>query len=1354
MPHLFARLARLAVVFLIAVPLTAQEPWDAPPFSADPRAMLEAAAKVPAGTDGLVVLLYEMAYSFEADGSRRAVMHAVYRIDEQSAIEQFAQVAALWAPWHEDRPAIAARVITKDGTVHLLDARTVAEAPASESLEIFSDNRIVHAPLPAVAVGSIVEYTTTTPGRSPIEGAGTSAVFVSGLLIPIERVRLVIDGPASIEPRIVNRSGVEPRIEESGGRRRMTFTTSGRTKLERIESHVPFDQASYPYIAFSTGTSWQDIAARYAKIVDGQIAGSDLKARVEAAAGNAKKPRDIAARLLAAIQKEIRYAGVEIAEGSIIPRPPGTVLQNKYGDCKDKAALLVAMLRQAGLTAHVALLRAGSDLDTHAELPGFGRFNHAIVRLVDGKDEIWIDPTDEFARAGELPVVDQGRMALVAAPGTSRLTRTPELPSTANLYSETRIFNLAEHGKPAVIEVTEATGPNDADQRRDYATTATEKYRERMEGWVKSHYLAKALTSVSASDPHDLQAPFKTTLMAEESGNGMVRGGEAAVAFHPGIVAAGLPQALRNWKEPQPGDDPPKPRAADFLFPEPAVREYTYRIVPPAGYVARTLPDSGTRQLGTTTLTTGYSIDPGGVVIARLRLDSGKRRLTAREYEETRVAIGKLIAEPQVVIGFEMTGQAKLAAGDVAGALAEFRRLAALHPQEAQHHLELANALLAGGLGEAAREEARRAVAIEPGNARAHLVLGLVLQHDLLGRRYHKGSDLAAARESLRKASELGRENLEIRVELAQVLTYSPDGVQFGTGTRLAEAEAEYREIVKDFGDDASAQKGVLMLILAHAGKFDELKELAATVEGDQSRHVGRLIAITASEGTDAALRELGKLDLETRRKVAQELVLHLMNLRYYGEAASMLALATQNTPNAADSAVVIETLRKTKRFETAAPREDDPATVLVRIGAALLTGDSEALRRLVAPGMAAAVKSDEDAGRNTPFDFVRALVEDASVRPEIAIDVHAAQVQVGKDGSDETGYRLRHRLPGRELPVVAYVSREEGRYVLRALDHHHSLGLAALHFLDRGEVDRARIWLNWAREAEYAGDGDDALSRSAFAMVWPKAKQTATADEVRLAAVLQISQTSAASVDLALELREKAASDATKLAIDAALADAYGLAERWEDNLPVARRLFEAHPDSVTAFLSLGTTLAKSGRHDEAAALAKKRLEQFPRDTEALRLLAQNASEARDYPAADKYAQQLLDETSARRNDYNNAAWYVLLTGNLERAITLALQATDEEVKDSSALHTLASIYAEADKPLQARQALLSSMENAGRLEPRTYDWYVLGRIAETYGVREAALAAYERVPKEKEEKDFEADVADLVARRVAKLK
>lgn len=1355
---------RILVLLFCSLPLFAAEPWDLPAFSTEPKALVAAAEKVDPGEKGLVLLLDEATFSFEADGSTRTTLRLMYRVVTAASVEPNAQVVANWAPWYDQKPVIAARVVTKSGTVHLLDAGAVTEAPARDaSLDIFSDNRILRAPLPAVEVGAVVEYVITVDGRSPIPGAGTTNVFSMGRSVPVQRTRLILDAPLALAPRILNRSALQPQVEEieneTGGRRRTTFVSNRLEPDDHLESFLPFDEAGYPTIAFSTGSSWQAIATAYAKIVDQQIAGSDLQKLVRSAVGTAKDRREIVARALAAIQKDVRYAGVEVGEGSIIPRPPSTVLRNKYGDCKDKATLLVAMLRTLGIPAHVALLRAGMDFDAHPDLPGLGMFNHAIVRVdgAAGGDPIWVDPTDEFSRAGELPIQDQGRMALIASPSTTSLTRTPESPSSANRTVETRTFELPEHGKAKVIETTEASGVDDATQRRYYASNELKRYRETMEGYVKSYYFAKSLAKLDVTDPHDLTRPFRLTLEAAESGSGIVRNGEAAVAVHPGALFNGIPSSLRDWREPEPDDDPkdmPKKREHDFIMPVPKVKVWTVRVVPAAGYAARALPAAETRKLGVFTYETAFSLQPDGSVVATLTLDTGKRRMTAAEFEETRLAVSKLIRGPQIDIGFDLIGQRKLNEGDVGGALAEFRKLAALHPKEAQHHVEIARALLAGGLGESARQEALKAVSIEPGNAQAQITLAEVLRHDLLGRPFREGVDLAGAVAALRKAKEIEPDELDVRVRLARLLTYGEDGVQFGRNARLIDAIAEYRLLAADLGERGQDYDGELMVALAHAGHFQALKDLAASSQEKQRRNLGRILAIAAMEGKDAALRELSAFDLETRRTYATNLAQYLLAIRLYPQAAVMLEASLHGTPQASQSALYIDTIRRTRRIEDVPAAPGDPADVLRQLFLALSKGKKDDALALMPKEVQERIRTKEQKQGSDPFEFVAREMKGGNLPPVAMVDILYAMFQVQKEGSDATGYRLRLR-PSVEVTssdFAMFVTREEDGYRIRASNTDESLALAALRFADRGQIEPARVWLNWARELVQAFSGDDPLSGSAFARYWPKSKATATVDEVLLAANLLVGEQTGENGKALEELREKTAGESVRLLIDRVLARGYGIAEEWGKAVAPARRLVAKEPDSGAAFVALATALSYTGGNAECEALAKARLERLPNDRDALRALSQNAAATFDFVAAERYAQQIVEHTPERA-DYNNAAWYGLLAGNLEHAMENAQKATAGERGRGAAasLHTLAAVYAEKGKTLEAREALLNSMEQRQHDQPRDEEWYVLGRIAEVYGVREAAIAAYKRVEKNETP---QGDIWRLTSRRLGQIK
>jgi predicted Zn-dependent protease len=110
-----------------------------------------------------------------------------------------------------------------------------------------------------------------------------------------------------------------------------------------------------------------------------------------------------------------------------------------------------------------------------------------------------------------------------------------------------------------------------------------------------------------------------------------------------------------------------------------------------------------------------------------------------------------------------------------------------------------------------------------------------------------------------------------------------------------------------------------------------------------------------------------------------------------------------------------------------------------------------------------------------------------------------------------------------------------------------------------------------------------------------------------------------------------------------------------------------------------------------------------------------------------------LIEANHPNPEDLNNYAWAALFTKAGEgEAVDVAQRANNITNRRSYAiLHTLACLYADTGKEREARETLLQAMEAAHISEPDDGIWFGLGRIADEYGEKEAALAAYNRVKR-----------------------
>ena len=1342
--RLYTALAAMAVLSMSAAG-DATRVWDGSPFSGDPKALLAAASVVQPldAAEEVVVLLDEAHYSFDEKGIATLKERLVFRVVAESGVENWSTIEIPWSPWYHERPEIEARVVTAQGTVHQLDPKSFGLSDAEDETDIFSDARVLSGPLPAMAVGSVVEQVVTYREKHQIYESGIAHRYVFGRGVGTKQARLTLVHPAGLKLHLSNRTApqIAPRRSEHNGIVTVVFEQHDIPAKEHYEWNLPTDETNRGYVAFSTGKSWQDVATRYAAIIDRQIAaGAPPKETFPTS-----DVRAIAARILDEISRSIRYAGVEFGEGSIVPRAPAETLRNKYGDCKDKAVLLIARLRQAGIPAHAALLVSGNGLDIDPALPGLGFFDH-VIAVIPGDRPLWIDPTDEFARVGELPDSDQDRLALIAAPTTTALTRTPVASAAENLWRETREFVLAEDGKATVIETTEYHGSEERSVRRHYALTDAKSLRESFESYVKDAYLAEALGKFEYSDPHDLSKPFRTRAEILKATRGTTAGGESMVGIFGSRMLSDLPWPLQQAEDEDESEEKKKAKARvhDFVFPRAYTFEIRHRITPPPGYVLRELPASGSERVGTATLTREYGLCDGsncpkGDVFVNYRMDSGPKRISAADFTSMREAVVEKLQEPAYLLAFDQLGRQYLEAGDVGKAIAEFRRLAALHPKEALHRTEVARAFLSGGIGSAAREEARQAIAIEPGSARAHQALGFVLSHDLIGRQFGKGFDHEGAIAAYRKAKSLAPKDVDIRAEYASVLQWSPTGEVYGPGSKLQEAIDEYRSMKKELEVQEEVIDRELMVLYARTGQFEELKKVVDTTKDTEKKDIFKIVIAAALRGPSAGLKASEAIEMSRRRSTQQAAGGVLAVLRKYPEAAELLNAAALGGSNAAQIRLQTDLMRKTRRIEDIASTPDDPVVPLRGLMVAILAdADEKTAARFLSTDLVS-LYDDEELDRNLRRIEGSVGAIKKQIRREgtrfFLTDFAIASLQVQQEGNEEIGYRLLGRGTGtRAADTTTFVRREGGEYRIAAVSAvPQTIGLPALRLAQSGNLAGARQWLDWAREHVTARNGEDPLEGPAFAALWTKGK-AGSADEILVAAASLLIHTKK-SAQLAIEVLTKhgpAISAEQQARIDQALLTAYSTAQDWTRVLTVADRLIEKFPASPTPYLSRSYALMRLGRASEAEKLAQERLAKYPGESRTLEVLSEIASWRGDHKMAYDYLSQVLDRPDAKAADFNNRAWSGVFVEDLhEKAIEDARHAVALAPEAASILHTLATLYAESGRTAEARDTLLKSMDVSGTEEPSSHDWYVLGRIAENYGISPAAIAAYQRVEK-----------------------
>jgi transglutaminase-like putative cysteine protease/Tfp pilus assembly protein PilF len=1359
------------ITFLSAASSGSVDVWDGPAFSASPEALRQAAAMIKAEKDSdVTVLLSERRFDFDAQGKEVETHHSIYRIENEEGVKGWAETTGHWEPWRQARPEIKARVIGADGAVHVLDPKTLNDVPVHRNdPEVYSDRRAYGGPLPAVAVGAIVEEEIIIRDTVPFFAAGKVERQVLARTAPVSKSRIVLSHANTLPLRYLLRLLPNATVSKAADKDVETITIeNGPIEAYRdIPAHVPSDVVLYPQIEFSTGTTWQQIASEYARLANDKMRLEDVQAVVANLNTRGGSRTDVIRRIVTALHKNVRYTGIEFGESGLIPQFPSETLKRKYGDCKDKATLLAAMLRAAGIPANLALVDSGPGQEINAELPGMGLFDHAIVYVpASGTDsELWVDATAKYSRVGDLPTMDYGRWALIVDEHTSALKKIPELRATENFHRETREFTMAEYGPAKIVEKNEQTGPRDAEYRA-YYDGDVKRIRENSEKYVKREYLADSLISIEHGDLSDLEQPVFIKFVTQGK-RGTTDDENATMAIRVEDLFEGLPDYFtseEDEKKDSEHSERPKPRVVDWEI-RPFVNEWDYKIVAPPGFKLRALPPAKEEPLGTAKFSQTYTSDSSGSVVeAVLRFDTGKSRLTVQEAEALRKAVRAVRNSDPIFISFDQIGHTLMAEGKVRAGLAAYHQLVSEHPKQALYQIQLARAFLAAGLAEKARAAAKEAVTLEPNSAQAQSTLAWILQHDLMGRRLKKGFDYAGAVAAYRKAKQLDPKDKDIRANLAILLEYDPEGERYAAGAHLKDAIAEFQELKKM--DEASGRTydDNVLYDLWYLRDFKTLGEALTTLPASEIRRGLLVGGIAAEQGTEPALKKSLEITSEeaSRRKILANAGWLLLRLHKYSEAADLLSAGARGQDNETQTAAFAGTLKRVKTREEIKIDDSSPSGAMQRLFSLMFTKapDYDQMVTLLSKKSlrTADAKKDREEFRRQMFQL-RTQMEKSGLPLEVLGDIALANTTFSVEGTDSLGYRVTLQ-PFGAPEQEAFVVREGGGYkVLEFVQDQkppENLSWQALELVRKNDLAGARKWLDWAREKIHMGGSDDPLSAQPFPYFWTKGQQ-GDASAVQTAALVLAPSKELKGEDLRalLQARDQAKTEQERTELDLVAAWAYSKQDRWPELMPVAERLLKAYPDSLTAFRFVANSYGQLKRFDEWEKLVNEQLSKHPDEYDYLRSAALLARYRGDYAKARQLTKTLIDRSKATQSDLNQYAWDALfLPAPIEQDSIAAAERANQLSKNSnfSIMHTLVCIYAHVGKETQAHELLLKAMDAGELEEPDSSVWLALGQIAEEYGENDAAQTMYARV--EKPDVDGPGSNYGLAQQRLAGLK
>lgn len=420
-------------------------------------------------TDGKIVERVEEAYLYPS-------------ID---AVQNEGAHTITWDSSQEDIHFTEAAVVLADGTTVQLDESTVINND-TDSYDVFTDNRDLILQMPGLEKGavSLLSYERTFTNRLPY-------FFARWVRSGSDVLRYEFEVLWDQERPLWHLDDSPLTCEESD------------KSLRCHADDVPKAQTDYdvdyldvlPQLVVAAPRGWDDLIELVRERMTGALAQtgglSDIIEEFQESEDKIAAAHELASR-------QIRYVSFSRGEHTHTPHAISETLANRYGDCKDKSALLLSLLLEQGFDAYAVLVSTRRRNPDRLLIPSISYFDHMIVCVNTPDGERCLDPTDSYSDSEELSSWVQGKVRLNLMPGS----RPSSLPQS--LYR----WRLAVNSQTTVDSdvITEKT-------RRKFIDGLGARYRESlgaMDAETRVEWLTEQYKEV-VGEPLELQVSVENT---------------------------------------------------------------------------------------------------------------------------------------------------------------------------------------------------------------------------------------------------------------------------------------------------------------------------------------------------------------------------------------------------------------------------------------------------------------------------------------------------------------------------------------------------------------------------------------------------------------------------------------------------------------------------------------------------------------------------------------------------------------------------------------------------------------------------------------------------------------------------
>ncbi|WP_394824306.1 DUF3857 domain-containing protein [Pendulispora albinea] len=387
------------------------------------------------------------------------------------------------------------------------DATESGEGPVNNpSISMYTSARAFYVRFPRLAPGDVVELQyrveDVAARNAYADYFGEVRYMQAGENIGHAEYVLITPTSRTFYFNKPNVPGIQSTTKVAGDQRIYQFVAKNVPAIDPEPLQPPYSEL-LGHVHVSTYKSWDDMGRWYWGLVKDQfVADEEVRRRVADVTRGLKTDREKVRAVYDFVVQKTRYVALEFGIHGYKPYRCAQIFARGFGDCKDKATLIVTMLKELGIPSTIVVVRSGMRGGFETYPASLAPFDHAIA-YVPSLD-LYLDGTAEYTGSMELPSMDRGSLAIQINEGKPKLVQLPDPPANESVGRRVLEATVNPDGTAQIDWRAEVTGVSAAMWRQRYLAEATRK--QRVQEDLSGEFAGIELGSLEAANFEDIEA--------------------------------------------------------------------------------------------------------------------------------------------------------------------------------------------------------------------------------------------------------------------------------------------------------------------------------------------------------------------------------------------------------------------------------------------------------------------------------------------------------------------------------------------------------------------------------------------------------------------------------------------------------------------------------------------------------------------------------------------------------------------------------------------------------------------------------------------------------------------------------